>query len=196
MINNRSKHRSMLIINEICHGQAEQSIGHSGYDIIKTRKGKGACVSIATAYEDVFLDTFNLEIDLKPTVKISRHNIPPFIPLNNLAEQNNMQTDLRVFLDTLSKHLNAFAGRKQQLKLVKVPDFTFLNYISPYPSVADVDSIMSVFWEGKAICCRTPCLGAHSLEIQFQHSSRASCTLHCDCEKYFDFVQFSPSCFI
>ncbi|XP_005736739.1 centromere protein O isoform X3 [Pundamilia nyererei] len=90
-----------------------------GYDIIKTRKGKGACVSIATAYEDVFLDTFNLEIDLKPTVKISRHNIPPFIPLNNLAEQNNMQTDLRVFLDTLSKHLNAFAGRKQQLKLVK-----------------------------------------------------------------------------
>uniref|UniRef100_A0A3Q2W2J8 Centromere protein O n=1 Tax=Haplochromis burtoni TaxID=8153 RepID=A0A3Q2W2J8_HAPBU len=81
--------------------------------------GKGACVSIATAYEDVFLDTFNLEIDLKPTVKISRHNIPPFIPLNNLAEQNNMQTDLRVFLDTLSKHLNAFAGRKQQLKLVK-----------------------------------------------------------------------------
>lgn len=92
-------------------------------------------MSIATAYEDVFLDTFNLEIDLKPTVKINRHNIPPFIPLNNLAEQNNMQTDLRVFLDTLSQHLNAFAGRKQQLKLVKVPDFTFLNYISPYPSV-------------------------------------------------------------
>uniref|UniRef100_A0A3Q4GYJ3 Centromere protein O n=1 Tax=Neolamprologus brichardi TaxID=32507 RepID=A0A3Q4GYJ3_NEOBR len=90
-----------------------------GYDIIKTRKGKGACVSIATAYENVFLDTFNLEIDLKPTVKISRHNIPPFIPLNNLAEQNNMQTDLRVFLDTLSQHLNAFVGRKQQLKLVK-----------------------------------------------------------------------------
>lgn len=134
-------------------------ISSGGYDIIKTRNGKGACVSIATAYEDVFLDTFNLEIDLKPTVKISRHNIPPFIPLNNLAEQNNMQTDLRVFLDTLSKHLNAFAGRKQQLKLVKVPDFTFLNYISPYPSVADVDSIMSAFWEGTAICCRTPCLG-------------------------------------
>uniref|UniRef100_I3IVX4 Centromere protein O n=1 Tax=Oreochromis niloticus TaxID=8128 RepID=I3IVX4_ORENI len=94
-------------------------ISSGGYDIIKTRKGKGACVSIATAYEDVFLDTFNLEIDLKPTVKINRHNIPPFIPLNNLAEQNNMQTDLRVFLDTLSQHLNAFAGRKQQLKLVK-----------------------------------------------------------------------------
>lgn len=146
-------------------------ISSGGYDIIKTRKGKGACVSIATAYEDVFLDTFNLEIDLKPTVKISRHNIPPFIPLNNLAEQNNMQTDLRVFLDTLSKHLNAFAGRKQQLKLVKVPDFTFLNYISPYPSVADVDSIMSAFWEGKAICCRTPCLGGWRFFFFFKHIS-------------------------
>uniref|UniRef100_A0A3Q0RHY3 Centromere protein O n=1 Tax=Amphilophus citrinellus TaxID=61819 RepID=A0A3Q0RHY3_AMPCI len=94
-------------------------ISPGGYDIIKTDKGKGVCVSIATAYEGVFLDTFNLEIDLKPMVKISRHNIPPFIPVNGLAEQNNMQTDMRAFLDMLSQHLNAFAGRKQQLKLVK-----------------------------------------------------------------------------
>ncbi|XP_030574931.1 centromere protein O [Archocentrus centrarchus] len=90
-----------------------------GYDIIKSDKGKGVCVSIATAYEGVFLDTFNLEIDLKPMVKISRHNIPPFIPVNGLAEQNNMQTDMTAFLDMLSQHLNAFAGRKQQLKLVQ-----------------------------------------------------------------------------
>ncbi|CAG5866733.1 unnamed protein product [Menidia menidia] len=90
-----------------------------GYDAIKTRHGKGVCVSVATAYEGVCLETFNLELDLKPKVRIIRHNIPPFIPLNDLAEKSNMQTDTRAFLDALSLHLNALAGRKQQLKLVK-----------------------------------------------------------------------------
>ncbi|XP_034015231.1 centromere protein O isoform X2 [Thalassophryne amazonica] len=90
-----------------------------GYDVIKTRQGNGVCVSLATSYEGVYLDTYNLEISLKPKLKITRHNIPPFIPLTDLAEQNNMQTDIRAFLDTLSQHLNAFASRKQQLKLVK-----------------------------------------------------------------------------
>lgn len=90
-----------------------------GYDIMKTRKG--VCVSLATAYEGVYLDTYNLEIDMKPRARVSRHNIPPFIPLNGLAERADMQTDLRPFLDALSQHLNALAGRKQQLKLVKVP---------------------------------------------------------------------------
>lgn len=90
-----------------------------GYDVIKTRQGAGVCVSLATAYEGIYLETYNLEIDLKPKIRISRHNIPPFIPVNSLAEQSNLQTGLRTFLDTLSQHLNAFAGRKQQLKLVK-----------------------------------------------------------------------------
>ncbi|MEQ2169742.1 hypothetical protein GOODEAATRI_028418 [Goodea atripinnis] len=90
-----------------------------GYDVIKTRQGKGMCFSLATAYEGVYLDTYNLEIDLRPKARITRHNIPPFIPLNNLAEQSDLQTGLRAFLDTVSQHLNAFAGRKQQLKLVK-----------------------------------------------------------------------------
>ncbi|XP_029349042.1 centromere protein O isoform X2 [Echeneis naucrates] len=97
--------------------QAHHLIG--GYDIIKTRQGKGVCVSVATNYEGVYLDTYNLEIDLKPKLRISRHNIPPFIPLNSLTEQCNLQSHFRVFLDTLSCHLNAFTGRKQQLKLVK-----------------------------------------------------------------------------
>lgn len=92
---------------------------------MKSRQGKGVCVSLATAYKGVFLETYNLEIDLKPTLRISRHNIPPFIPLNSLAECSNLQTDMRTFLDTLSQHLNAYVGRKQQLKLVKVPVFTF-----------------------------------------------------------------------
>ncbi|XP_047201391.1 centromere protein O isoform X2 [Girardinichthys multiradiatus] len=37
-----------------------------GYDVIKTRQGKGMCFSLATAYEGIYLDTYNLEIDLKP----------------------------------------------------------------------------------------------------------------------------------
>ncbi|KAM4543029.1 centromere protein O [Odontesthes bonariensis] len=90
-----------------------------GYDTVKTRQGKGVCVSVATAYEGVYLDTYNLVIDLKPKVRVSRHNIPPCVPLNSLAEQSDMQTDMRAFLGTLTQHLNAFAGRRQQLKLVK-----------------------------------------------------------------------------
>lgn len=92
-------------------------------------------MSLATAYEGVYLDTFNLEIDLKPKPRISRHNIPPFIPLNSLAEQSSMETNIKAFLDLLSRHLNAFAGRKQQLKLVKVPDLILLNKLTQNVSV-------------------------------------------------------------
>ncbi|KAG8013156.1 Centromere protein O, partial [Nibea albiflora] len=90
-----------------------------GYNATKTRQGKGLCLSLPTAYDGVFLETYNLEIDVKPALRIARHNIPPFIPLSSLVEQSSMQTDIRTFLDTLSQHLNAFSGRKQQLKLVK-----------------------------------------------------------------------------
>lgn len=91
-----------------------------GYDAIKTRQGQGLCLSLPTAYDGVFLETYNLEIDVKPTPRIARHNIPPFIPLSDLVEQSDMKTDIRAFLDTLSQHLNALSGRKQQLKLLKV----------------------------------------------------------------------------
>lgn len=90
-----------------------------GYDIVKTKRGGRVCLSLKTAYEGVFLDTYNLEIELKPGVRICQHNIPPFIPLHSLFEQSNLQNDLRGFLDTLSRHLNAYVGRKQQMKLVK-----------------------------------------------------------------------------
>lgn len=90
-----------------------------GYDVLQTRKGKGVCVSLATAYEGVYLETYNLEIDLGSNLRICRHNIPPFIPLERLVTQGNMQTDIRDFLDTLSQYLNAYAGRKQQLHLTK-----------------------------------------------------------------------------
>ncbi|XP_026161459.1 centromere protein O [Mastacembelus armatus] len=90
-----------------------------GYDIIKSPQGKSVCVSLATAYEGTYLDTYNLELNVKQTLTIVRHNIPPFIPLKCLAKESNMQTNIRAFLDTLSQNLNAFAGRKQQLKLIK-----------------------------------------------------------------------------
>ncbi|XP_069567805.1 centromere protein O [Brachyistius frenatus] len=90
-----------------------------GYDVIQTRQGKGVCVSVATAYQGVYLDTYNLEIDLRPAVRIARHNVPPFVPLKRLAEQSGMQTDLRTFLDLLSQNLNGFSGRCRQLQLVK-----------------------------------------------------------------------------
>ncbi|XP_074548393.1 centromere protein O [Halichoeres trimaculatus] len=90
-----------------------------GYNITKASHGKGVCVSLTTAYEGIYLETYNMELNLRPKIRITRHNIPPFIPLNSLVEQGNMQMDVGDFLDSLSKHLNGFAGRKQQLKLVK-----------------------------------------------------------------------------
>ncbi|XP_061752303.1 centromere protein O [Nerophis ophidion] len=96
---------------------AHQVIG--GYDVVSTRQGKGVCVTLATAFEGTYLDSFKLEMDLRPTLRISRHNLPPFIPLIQLGEHSDSQADPRGFLDALSTRLNAFAGRKQQLKLVK-----------------------------------------------------------------------------
>lgn len=90
-----------------------------GYNIRKTLHGRGVCVSLATGYKGTLFESYNLELDLKPTLRISRHDIPPFIPLNSLTEGNNLQTDMKGFLDNLSQHLNAYVGRRQQLKLVK-----------------------------------------------------------------------------
>ncbi|KAJ8399393.1 hypothetical protein AAFF_G00411050 [Aldrovandia affinis] len=96
--------------------QAHHVIG--GYDVTETRRGQGVCVSIATAFEGCYLETYNLELDVTRTVRICRHNIPPFIPLEKLV-QENLQTDLSNFLSTLSQHLNAFAGRRQQVRLIQ-----------------------------------------------------------------------------
>ncbi|XP_066524788.1 centromere protein O [Hoplias malabaricus] len=89
-----------------------------GYDLVESTQGKGVCVSFHTAYEGVYLETYNVEMDLTRTVQISRHNIPPCIPLERLAKEN-LQTDFKAFLETLSLHLSALAGRKQQILLIK-----------------------------------------------------------------------------
>ncbi|XP_051724348.1 centromere protein O [Ctenopharyngodon idella] len=89
-----------------------------GYDLVECKEGKSVCVSFHTAFEGVYLDTYNMELDLTRTVQISRHNIPPSLPLESFAKQN-LQKDLKAFLQALSQNLNALAGRRQQVSLVK-----------------------------------------------------------------------------
>ena len=77
------------------------------------------CYSLSTEYEDTYLDTYHLELDLTRGVRIHRHDIPPSIPLKNLA-QENLETDLPAFLHTLREHVSGLASRLYQLRLIKV----------------------------------------------------------------------------
>ncbi|KAK2510862.1 Cenpo [Columba guinea] len=47
------------------------------------------------------------------TVRIHRHSIPTFIPMEQIAKKY-LQTDIRRFLSVLSDHLNAYVGRRYQ----------------------------------------------------------------------------------
>ncbi|NXY62296.1 CENPO protein, partial [Callaeas wilsoni] len=47
--------------------------------------------------------------------RVHRHSIPPFIPLEQLSREF-LPRDLRGFLEILSRHLNAFVGRRRQLE--------------------------------------------------------------------------------
>ncbi|XP_076834464.1 centromere protein O [Brachyhypopomus gauderio] len=89
----------------------------AGYDLMESKQGKSVCLSFHTAFEGVYVKTYNMEVDLTHTVQISRHNIPPCIPLEMLAKKN-LQTDFKAFTQTLSLHLNALAARKQQISLI------------------------------------------------------------------------------
>ncbi|KAL7873109.1 hypothetical protein AOLI_G00121800 [Acnodon oligacanthus] len=89
-----------------------------GYNLIESKQGKSVCVSFRTAFEGVHLETYNLEMDLTRTVQIRRHNIPPCVPLERLVK-DHLQADFKTFLEILSLHLNALAGRKQQILLIK-----------------------------------------------------------------------------
>lgn len=82
-------------------------------------------MSLPTGYRGALFESYSVEMDVKPTLRIGRHNIPPFVPLNSLAERSDLRSDVRSFLDALSQHLNAYVGRRQQLKLVKVTLLTF-----------------------------------------------------------------------
>ncbi|NXW52001.1 CENPO protein, partial [Nyctiprogne leucopyga] len=74
---------------------------------------RGVCFCISTAYEGTYLDSYYLELLTKPEVRIHRHSVPIFIPLEQMAK-NYLQTDIRSFLSVLSDHLNAYVGRRYQ----------------------------------------------------------------------------------
>ncbi|NWX71664.1 CENPO protein, partial [Alca torda] len=74
---------------------------------------RGVCFCISTAYEGTYLDSFHLDLLTKPEVRIYRHSIPTFIPLQQIAKKY-LQTDIRRFLSVLSDHLNAYVGRRYQ----------------------------------------------------------------------------------
>ncbi|KFQ36873.1 Centromere protein O, partial [Mesitornis unicolor] len=74
---------------------------------------RGVCFCISTAYESTYLDSYHLDLLTKPEVRIYRHSVPIFIPLEQIA-QKYLQTDIRRFLSVLSDHLNAYAGRRYQ----------------------------------------------------------------------------------
>ncbi|NXI64368.1 CENPO protein, partial [Anseranas semipalmata] len=74
---------------------------------------RGVCFCISTAYEGTYLGSYYLDILTKPEVRIQRHSVPIFIPLEQIAKKY-LQTDIRRFLSVLSDHLNAYAGRRYQ----------------------------------------------------------------------------------
>ncbi|KFW01735.1 Centromere protein O, partial [Eurypyga helias] len=74
---------------------------------------QGVCFCISTAYEGTYLDSYYLDLLIKPQMQIYRHSIPIFIPLEQMARKY-LQTDIRRFVSVLSDHLNAYAGRRYQ----------------------------------------------------------------------------------
>ncbi|NXS31717.1 CENPO protein, partial [Pomatostomus ruficeps] len=75
----------------------------------------GICFCIRTAFEGSFLDSFHLELLLRPEFRVRRHSVPAFIPLERLSREF-LPGDLRGFLERLFCHLNAFVGRRHQLE--------------------------------------------------------------------------------
>ncbi|XP_042743409.1 centromere protein O isoform X3 [Lagopus leucura] len=74
---------------------------------------QGVCFCISTAYEGTYLDSYYVDLLIKPEVKIQRHSVPVFIPLEQIAKKY-LQTDIRRFLSVLWEHLNAYVGRRHQ----------------------------------------------------------------------------------
>ncbi|NXK00156.1 CENPO protein, partial [Corythaixoides concolor] len=74
---------------------------------------RGVCFCISTAYEGTYLDSYHLDLLTKPEVRIHRHSVPIFIPLEQIAGKY-LQADIRRFFSVLSDHLNAYVGRRYQ----------------------------------------------------------------------------------
>ncbi|XP_062911448.1 centromere protein O [Mobula hypostoma] len=70
---------------------------------------------ISTAYESTYLESYYLDIQLQHPRRVIRHNVPAFIPVEQMA-RTFLQEDLARFLDALHKALNAYVGRRYQLE--------------------------------------------------------------------------------
>ncbi|NXQ51413.1 CENPO protein, partial [Catharus fuscescens] len=63
-------------------------------------------------------DSFHLELQERGEsgrLRLCRHSVPPFIPLERLAREL-LPRDPRQFLGILCQHLNAFVSRREQLR--------------------------------------------------------------------------------
>ncbi|XP_050169334.1 centromere protein O [Myiozetetes cayanensis] len=74
---------------------------------------RGVFLTLSTSYENSQLDSFHLELQALPELRIQRHSIPAFIPLERLSREF-LPRDLRRFLGLLCQHLNGFVGRRFQ----------------------------------------------------------------------------------
>ncbi|NWJ05522.1 CENPO protein, partial [Crypturellus undulatus] len=77
------------------------------------RTKHGVCFCISTAYEGTYLDSFHVDLATQPQLRVRRHSVPVFIPLEQLATKH-LQTDVKRFLSALADHLNAYVGRRYQ----------------------------------------------------------------------------------
>ena len=66
------------------------------------------------------MDSYYLDLLTKPEVRIHRHSVPTFIPLEQIAKKH-LETDIRRFLSVLADHLNAYVGRRHQADQLQVP---------------------------------------------------------------------------
>ncbi|XP_056669107.1 centromere protein O isoform X3 [Monodelphis domestica] len=74
---------------------------------------QGVCVCFSTAFEGNILDSYYVDLIIQEPLKIHRHSIPVFIPLEQIAAKY-LQSDFQRFMFSLSEHLNAYSGRKYQ----------------------------------------------------------------------------------
>ncbi|XP_029452054.1 centromere protein O [Rhinatrema bivittatum] len=116
------------------------------------RINQGICVCISTAYESNYLDSYYLDLLVQKSVRISRHSIPPFIPLEQIAKKY-LQSDLKRFLLVLSNHLNAYAGRKFQADQLQDHSSTVLCGTLQRNSLCNLLSFAyNVAWENHMVC--------------------------------------------
>ncbi|XP_078062622.1 centromere protein O isoform X2 [Mustelus asterias] len=81
---------------------------------------------INTAYEGSYLDSYYLDIQTQHPRKIICHNIPAFIPVEQMA-RTYLELDLRRFMDLLCDALNAYTSRRYQVEQLQELHSMFLT---------------------------------------------------------------------